>query len=64
MILQDLKNRHLKGENISFEISNNKRIPNSVKTGNSIIGYASISTIKAFNKWKETLITNIDSNGC
>ena len=64
MILQDLKNRYLKGEIISFEITNHKRIPNSVKTSNSIIGNASISTIKAFNKWKETLTTNSDSNGC
>jgi hypothetical protein len=54
LTLQDLKNRTLKGEEISFDIVNHKNIPNSVRVGNSVIGHATISTIKAFNNWKKT----------
>lgn len=53
MNLDDLKKRYLKGDNISFEITNHKRIPNVVKLNTCVIGVASLRTIVAFKKWKK-----------
>lgn len=56
LTVKDLKDRYLQTfENITFDIVNDKRIPNVAMIGTTVIGQVTLSTINAYNKWKPTV---------
>lgn len=56
LTIKDLKNRYLQTfENITFDITNDKRVPNVAMIGNTVIGQVTLSSINAYKNWKPTV---------
>lgn len=56
--LEALKELHLKGNVITFDIVRHMRIPNYVLSNGSLIGIGTLQTINAFQNWKSKQICN------